>query len=493
MRQALGNVYAIAYLRGLVGLVAAVVALGAAEPGNAATLKAKYSLQGSLASDVAGAPDLFDLGTGNRFALEAVDGVERQVLTFPRGGGLSLATAGLVDASAHSVVMTFRLAEQAGYRRLLDFTQGTSDNGFYDFYGRAVLYVDGHLAASRLPVIGPSYVQVALTSGAVPGGLLETVYVNGMPVASGTATKGFGLSSGVLRFFKDNVSGGAGGEESAGAVACILVYDGTLSAEEVRQVAGDPALCPAPAPRAEQPQASVSGKPRARREGQSIVVDTGLRVTCPIGTTPCQARGRVDVASMSLRDAGKQLGAAAFAVPAGESRSVAMSLSARGAEALRKAGRLRIETTARIATVGGETAEASQTGTIAAPRRPTFRTGVYSGTTSQRLPIFVTTSRDRILTVFFRWRATCADGRTHTGATLLEGERVRRGRFVLDRSLGSRGSARVSGRIEGVLASGTLSRRGASAFKTRCALRGVRWRTRFARVEAGTSSTLRIE
>ena len=472
-------------MRGLAGLATiGILLLGAAEGASAATLKAKYPLQGSLASDVAGAPELVDLGTGNRFAAEQMDGVERQVLTFPQGGGLSLATAGLVDSSAHSVVMTFRLAQQFGYRRLLDFTQGTSDNGLYDFYGRAVLYLDGHLAASPSPVIGSSYVQVALTSSAVPGGLRESVYVNGAPVASGTAAKDFGLSSGTLRFFKDDVNG----EEAAGAVACILVYDGALSAEEVRRVADDPALCPAPTQRAEPPQATVASKPRLLRRGRSIVVDTGLRVTCPLGTTPCRASGRIDVAPGSRPYAGRRLGTAELALPAGETRRVVVPLSARGAERLRKAHRLRIEASAAIVTAGGETAEASHTGTIAARRHPLFKTGVYSGTTSQRLPIFVTTAGDRILTVFFRWRSTCADGRVHTGSTLLDGKRVQRGRFAIDRALRNRGSARVSGRIGDSVAAGRLSRRGPTAFKTKCAVNGVTWRARFAPVEAGTSS-----
>jgi hypothetical protein len=462
------------------------VLLVIAETGTAATLKARYSLQGSLASDIAGAPSLVDLGAGNRFALEQVGNVQRQVRTFPVSGGLSLATTGLVDPSAHSVVMTFRLDQRPGYRRLLDFTQGMSDNGLYDLNGRAVLYVDGNLATSRVPVIGSSYVQVALTSWAVTGGLLESVYVNGAPVASGTVTEGFGLSSGALRFFKDNASGGAGGEEAAGAVACVLVYDGTLSADEVRQVAADASLCPAATENADQPRATVSSEPRVLRRGRSIVADTGLRVTCPVGASPCRATGQVGVAPGSRRYAGRRLGSAEFAVSPGETRRVVVPLSARGAKRLRKAHKLRIKAAAAIVTTSGATADASRTGTIAAPRRPLFRTGVYSGTTGQGLPIFISTTGDRIVTVFFRWRATCADGRVHTGVTLLHGKRVRRERFVIGRRLRNGGSARVSGKIDRYVASGTLARRGPTAFKTTCVVDGVTWRAPFAPIEAGS-------
>jgi hypothetical protein len=237
-------------ISGLVGaLAAALTLLGGSDAASAATLKANYQLQGSRTSQLAGAPDLADAGPGNRFATETVDGVPRQVLSFPRGGGVSLLTAGLVDPTTHSIVMLFRLDEVFGYRRLLDFSDGASDNGLYNLDGRAVLYVGGNIAASPDPVFEDSYVQVALTSKAtVAGSQWTAVYVNGTPVAAAETTRGFDLGSGVLRFFKDNVSGPGQGEESAGALACVLVYDGALTADEVGQEAADPTLCPAARP-----------------------------------------------------------------------------------------------------------------------------------------------------------------------------------------------------------------------------------------------------
>jgi hypothetical protein len=240
---------------GLVGvLAAALIVLGGGDDAGAATLKANYQLQGDRVSEVVGAPELTNLGAGNRFALETVDGIARQVLAFPKGNGLSLATAGLVDPGSNSVAMLFRLADVSGYRRILDFTNGTSDNGLYNLNGRVVIY--GGAAASQGIVFGDSYAQVVLANGVVRDGSRETVvYVNGVEVAAAKTPQGFDLGSGVLRFFEDNTSGPATGEESAGAVACILVYDGALAASEVGQVAADPTLCPAPR--------SVQGKPKA--------------------------------------------------------------------------------------------------------------------------------------------------------------------------------------------------------------------------------------
>ena len=154
----------------LVGVMAAALAFFAGSGGaSAATLKANYQLQGDRASAVAGAPELGNLGKGNRFVSETVDGTERQVLSFPRGSGLSLSTAGLVDPGNNSVVMLFRLSELSGYRRLLDFSNSTSDNGLYNLSGKVVLYAKGAAGFSRGDVFDDSYVQVALTNTAVSG------------------------------------------------------------------------------------------------------------------------------------------------------------------------------------------------------------------------------------------------------------------------------------------------------------------------------------
>lgn len=478
-----------------IALGAALIFLGGGDGAEAATLKADYQLQGNLISAVAGAPDLTDLGTGNRFALETVDGVSRRVLTFPRGNGLSLATAGLVDPDNHSVVVLFRLAEVNRYRRILDFANSTADNGLYDLDGHAVIYGSDdpeRVAVSQGAVFDDSYAQVVLTSAAVSAGTRETtVYVNGAQVASARTSKGFGLGEGVLRFFKDNVSGPAGGEESAGAVACILVYDGTLTAAEVGQIAGGPSPCPAPRSSPGRPKAFAGEKPRARRLGRSIAVDTGLTVSCPIGTRSCAARGRVDVASTSRRAKAtrlERLGSAGFSVPAGASRSVVVRLSGPGARALREAGRLKVRASAEIVAAGGRRATAQQAGTIEAPRSPAFKPGTYSGTTSQGLPIVVTLSRTAVRTVYFRWQVRCGDGRTHTNSVFLRGGRVRRGRFSFERALDSGGSVQVSGRIKGVHASGTLSRTGRSVFGANCAVREIGWHARASGVEVGTSS-----
>ncbi len=474
-------------------LAAALILVGGAEGAGAATLRAEYRFQGDLASEVGGAPELANIGSGNRFAFERVDGLGRhQVLSFPEGNGLSLATAGLVDPANNSVVVVFRLAETVGYRRILDFAGGTSDTGLYNLNGRVALYGGPDSDASRNALLSGSYAQIALTNAAGAGGSEQaTAYLNGAEVAAARISKGFDLGSGELRFFHDNTIGAFPGEESSGAVSCILVYDGTLTADEVRRVAGDPTLCPAPRPVPGRAKASVTGKPKAIGSRRSIVVDTGLTVSCPIGGAACAASGQVDAAPTrgraSMSKSGR-LGVVRLSVPAGKSENVQVRLAGRGAGALRKAGALKVRVSAEIRAAGGRTARAQQVGRIKAPPLPAFRSGTYTGTTSQGLPILIDVSRTAVRSVLFRWRGRCEDGKEHTHAVILRGRaRVRRGRFFLGGRLGSGGSARVSGGLEGVRAAGRLSRTGASVSGTRCAVKGIGWHARTSAVEIETS------
>lgn len=345
-------------------------------PGGA-TLRANYLLHGNRLPDRPTAPALGNIGTGNMFAVETVDGGARQVLTFPRAGGLSLPTAGLVSPANHSVAMSFRLAERTGYRRILDFSNGTSDNGLYNLGGRASLYPR---FASPSPVFGSSYAHLVFTSADAGGGSYDTaVYVNGVRVTGGALSVGFGLGSGVLRFFKDNTTGAGTGEESAGAVACIQIYDGTLTPSQVGEIGARPSRCEAPTgvPRAPGPSAgservrvSKRRRPRAKRWNGAVVVDTGMTVHCSKAMAPCVARGRVEIAP-AFRWV--KAGSVKLSVPVGARRKVVVRLSRRGARALGKAGELELRVFASVRGPAGTSAKKRRTATIAAPPRPRRR------------------------------------------------------------------------------------------------------------------------
>lgn len=470
-------------------LLAALISVGGVDDAGAATLRAEYRFQGDLSSEIVSAPDLANIGQGNSFASERINGLGRQpVLRFPEGNGLSLNTTGLVNPTDNSVVVVFRLASTHGYRRILDFAGGVEDFGLYNLDGRVALY--GAHSSSENVVLNNSYAEIALTNAAGGGGSEQvTAYLNGTEVAAGKAPAGFDLGSGQLRFFRDNTIGAYPGEESSGAVSCVLVYDGTLTADEVSRVAGDATRCPAPRPAPGRPEASVTDKPKAVKSRRSTLVDTGLTVSCPIGTTTCTARGRVNAAPVQGAAAtqGERLGTVEFTVPAGKSTNVRVRLPRPGTKVLRAAGTLKVRVSVEIR-ANGRTAKAQQTGRIVAPRPPAFRPGKYTGATSQGLPITIAVSSREVRSVAFRWRGTCSDGKTHTNTVVLRGRaRVHHGRFSMSARLDSGGTASVNGHLSGDHASGTLSRVGASISGTRCAVKNIGWHAHTSGVETGTS------
>jgi hypothetical protein len=80
----------------------------------------------------------------------------------------------------------------------------------------------------------------------VNGGTLGTRgYVNGNFVVQMNSP--MDVSSNNLRFFVDNTSGGATGENSGGAVSCIRVFLGALTDQEVTAIGANP-RCGAPGP-----------------------------------------------------------------------------------------------------------------------------------------------------------------------------------------------------------------------------------------------------
>jgi hypothetical protein len=298
-------------IRGRVGALAtALIVLGAgSQAASAATLKASYRLDGSRASQVPGAPDLVDIGPGNQFKTEQVDGVARQVLAFPKGGGVSLATKDLVDPTSHSIVMVFRLKETDGYRRLLDFRGGASDDGLYQTGGQLSLYGGDYLGFSPERLSAGAYVQVALTSEATLAGTQwTTLYVDGSPVVGATTPQGFTIGAAGLRFFKDNVRNGDTDEQSAGALACVLVYDGALTVAEAGQLASDPSGCPAPSP---APAASLPYKTGTYRGTTS----QGLPITFTVersAVTDISFRWRAKCADGRVHSNGIGLGGTAI-------------------------------------------------------------------------------------------------------------------------------------------------------------------------------------
>lgn len=194
-------------------------------------LKADYRFQNTRSSSAGSAPPLKDIGPKtNTFTPDTVDGTSRTVLHFPKGNGLKLSpTSSVVSNGTYTIVVLFKLNEVDGYRRIIDFKNGTSDNGLYIQGGLLRFYPQ---AQGNTTIAPSTYVQVVLTRNA--GGTV-TGYVNGVQQFSfdDSASNDAVIDANTLRFFRDNESGGVATEHSAGSVARIRLYDSALNAGEV--------------------------------------------------------------------------------------------------------------------------------------------------------------------------------------------------------------------------------------------------------------------
>ena len=205
----------------------------AVESASAATLRGDYRFNGTLDSSCCGAPPLANLGP-NSFGQEAVGSSSQTVQRFPLSSGVSL-TAGVIPSDSYSIAAQFRLEEVAGFRRLVDFSTSSSDRGLYNFSGQLNFFPIVTGSSTPEPIAANTYTHVVMTrdaAGEVVG------YVDGTEQIRFTDSSGDAVfpPGADLRFFKDDAV--IGGEESAGAVARIRVYDGALTPAEVVDISG---------------------------------------------------------------------------------------------------------------------------------------------------------------------------------------------------------------------------------------------------------------
>src|SRR5262245_40846203 len=192
---------------------------GQQPPGSSASEAetAEYRFPGTPASAQGEAPRLRPLLTPTaRFRVETVAGARRTVLRFRRGHGLELApTADVLDGEAYTIELVFRFDRLNGYRKIIDFNDGSEDCGLYVLDGRLQFYATSEGRPGR--VVPGEYVHVVLTreaSSRVVGyvdGELQFAFLDTQAIAS------IG-QGGVIRFFVDDAITG-GGEASAGVAA----------------------------------------------------------------------------------------------------------------------------------------------------------------------------------------------------------------------------------------------------------------------------------
>ncbi len=173
-----------------------------------------YELNGTLADELGGPALVADGGTL---------GPDRY--SFGPNQGLSL-TGGLLNTADYSVVlvMQMNLATAPFFKKVLDFSNLSSDDGLYVAGNHFQLY-PGDAGSDNVP--SNTDFEVTLARDGQTG---ETkVYLNGVlqQVYTGTASNVAIATANILKFFKDDaVSGGF--ESFSGSVDRILIYNGAF-------------------------------------------------------------------------------------------------------------------------------------------------------------------------------------------------------------------------------------------------------------------------
>ena len=300
--------------------VAAVFATGVLAQGSAgaATLGADYQLQDTYSSSVAPGVPLSNVGPGNNFVTETVGCTPTRVLSFPKGSGLQVQSGNLVaNTNWYSIVVLFRLSDLSDYRRILtpsgasgDTTFDT-DNGLYGFGGRLAIFdstVPGYPFLSPTAVLAnDTYVEVAFTYRSTSGGPenFAAGYVNGTQQAIYPTPSHNAHFAYLMRFFKDNDSGGALNEDSGGAVARIRIYNGDLTFAEVAEIHTTSPITGACDP-AKRATAAVNGKvkvkngrngrlrsgPESTLEARKAEERAAVRLPCKRGDSSGQRQGQ---------------------------------------------------------------------------------------------------------------------------------------------------------------------------------------------------------
>jgi hypothetical protein len=193
---------------------------------------ADYYFQDSLESSLGTAPDLVEVEDGSSlFTADAGTGVT--VLRFDGGRGLALApTTRVIRSSGYSIEVLFRFDLLDGYRKVIDFKNGSTDDGLYVLDGCLTFFPQQQAALTRID--SDSYVQIVLTRDAADRvvGYVDGVRQFAFDDLGGLAKVG---ASDSLRFFIDDVT--TTEEWSSGAVSQIRLFDQALTANEVALLA----------------------------------------------------------------------------------------------------------------------------------------------------------------------------------------------------------------------------------------------------------------
>lgn len=341
--------------RAILGTLAAAAVFVPAQA-QAANLIADYRFDDNLDSSVGTAPALSQLLPPGSFATATVDGQQDRVLSFAESSGVRAPLSAFPDPASYSTIVNFEFDDVSDYRRILAFDtfDADNDNGLYDFSGQLDFYDEAdndgadETLAPNVSLAENTYADVAFTRSADGS---TAAYTNGTPQLTHADTTGQSvIRLDGLRYFKDNSTG----EESAGSVARIRIYNGALTATEVLDIEQTGGMRATAA--VTKPPAGVGKKKRKPK-----AVDSGLTLTCPAEDAICPVAAQV---TAKKKGKAKVIGTFAGDAAPGASTTPTVTLSKRGRKLAARKGKLKISVSATITAATGVATPATNAGKI---------------------------------------------------------------------------------------------------------------------------------
>lgn len=190
---------------------------------------------GSFTSDPAGGPELQPIGTITPMtvtipATSCPDQPTVELSHFDENSGLA---AKAFFTSTYSIEVIFQFDDVNGYNRIIDFSNGLSDNGIYVLNGCLNFYPNGNIGTCPDAFDTENYKQLAITrDGATQ---IMNVYLNGELFNTYVDDANHYVIDAApndsIRFFHDDLV--IGNEASSGNVAFIRMADYAFSEAEV--------------------------------------------------------------------------------------------------------------------------------------------------------------------------------------------------------------------------------------------------------------------
>jgi hypothetical protein len=216
--------WAISALARRAAMLATAIAVGIAIPSAARAQQHVYTFNNSLA-DLLGGPSLVSDG-----GVLGASGYTFNGTTTNKG--LSLSSVFSAGAS-YSIAFEATIDNIGGFKKLVDFKNLSSENGFYNHAGAVNVYPSSESAATYYST-GVSAFTV-LTRDATTQAF--AVYVNGALATSFSDASGittFSGTNGIARFFEDDLL--SPGEVPSGTVTYLATYNSALSADDVARL-----------------------------------------------------------------------------------------------------------------------------------------------------------------------------------------------------------------------------------------------------------------